>query len=243
MKSTYSALALVSVLLLAAVPLVAGGLARDEEKKGTNQAQPEAAAKAKPSANADAVQQMHLAHSLIEYGRKNEAPEALITAARILAAHGTSELKATPTLKTPADAPKAAENDKKAPDNSPKALLEEAKKLSKNNPAVIALANSVELTRGAAAGPQFKLAALSPRATAEYQLEFRGGEFALVTVAGDGDTRLDLYIYDANGRLVTSHVGPGDKRLTSWVPNQTGVFTIQIVNQGTRWNWYALATN
>jgi hypothetical protein len=243
MKSTYSALALASALLLVAVPLMADDLKKTDDKKGTNQAPPEVAAKAKPSANAEAVQQLYLAQSLIEYGRKNKAPEALITAARILGAHGTTEMKEKPTHVKTADAPEAAKNDKKAPDNSPKALLEEAKKLSNNNPSVVALANSVELARGVDPGPQLKFSPLSPRGTEQYRFTFRGGEFAAVTVLGDGDTRLDLYIYDAGGNLVTSHVGPGDKRLATWVPNWTGAYTIQIVNRGTRWNWYTLATN
>lgn len=244
MKSTYSVLTLASGLLLAlAVFLTASGLTKADEKNGPNRASPEATAKAKPAANADAIQQIHLAYSLIEYGRKNNAPEALITAARILGSQGTTELKQKPKQDKPADAPKAEKNEKPAPDNSPKALLEEAKKLSKNDPAVVTLANSVELTRGVSGGAQFQLNALSPRATAHYRFTFKGGEFALVTVAGDGDTRLDLNIFDENNQLVTSRAGPGDKRLATWVPNRTGVFTIQIVNQGTRWNWYALATN
>ena len=118
--SAYSALALGSALLLVvAAPLMA------QDKTGTNQAPPEAAAKAKPSAEADAVQQLHLAHSLIEYGRKNKAPEALIIAARILAANGTVELKEKPTHEAAPDAPKGEKKDKPAGDISPRALLQD----------------------------------------------------------------------------------------------------------------------
>lgn len=240
MKSRYSALALASALLLAVVvPLTA------EEKKGTNQAPTEMAAKAKMSADADAVQSLRLAHSLIAYGRKNKAPEALITAARILSTHGTSELKEKATHEKAAEAAKAekTKKDTKVADNSPKALLEEAKKLSNNNPAVIALANSVELSRGAVGGPKRKVDEVNPLAADRYKIEFRGGEVARVLVSGDGDTRLDLYIYDENGNLVTSQVGPGDDCLASWVPRWTGVFTIRIVNRGLVSNRYIIATN
>ena len=80
------------MLLAFAAPLTA------QEKPGTNQAPPEAAAQGKSSAEADAVPQLHLAHSLIEYGRKNQAPDALITAARILAAQrdGRARREANP---------------------------------------------------------------------------------------------------------------------------------------------------
>jgi hypothetical protein len=242
MRSTYAALALGGALLLAAAPLTAEGLTR-QEKKGTNQAAPEAAAKARPSAQAAAVQQLHLAHSLIEYGRKNKAPEALITAARILGAHGATELKEKPTHERPADAPKAEKKDKAAVDNSPRALLEEAKKLSKNNPAVVALANSLELSRGAVGGPKRTVEVVRPLATDVYRLTFRGGEVARVAVSGDGDTRLDLYVYDENGNPITSQVGPGDDCLASWVPRWTGVFVIRVVNRGLLPNRYVILTN
>src|ERR1019366_1394752 len=123
MKSIFVALALGSALLLASAIALAGGLERE-----TNQAPAQDAAKAKVSAEAEAVPQLRLAHSLIEYGRKNKAPEALITAARILAANSTVELKEKPTHEAAENPPKTETKEKPASDDSPKALLEEAKK-------------------------------------------------------------------------------------------------------------------
>ncbi len=238
MKSLYSALALTSTLLLAlAVPLAA------EEKKGTNQSPPEEAAKAKSSADADAVPKIHLAHSLIEYGRKNKAPEALITAARILSTHGTSEMKEKPTHEKPERGAEGAKKDKAESDNSPRALLEEAKKMSNNSPAIISLANSIELTRGAVGGPKRTVEVVEPLATDQYKITFRGGEVARAAVSGDGDTRLDLFVYDENGNLVTSQVGPGDDCLASWVPRWTGVFVLRVINRGRLPNRYVIVTN
>ena len=238
MRSIYCRCALGSALLFAfAAPLTA------QEKKGTNQAPPEDAAQAKPSADADSIQQIHLAHSLIEHGRKNKAPEALITAARILGANGTVELDQKPTHETPPDAPQGEKKDKPACDNSPKALLQEAKELSGNNPAIVALANSVELSRGAVGGPKRVVEVVEPSDIDVYKVTFRGGEVARAAVSGDGDTRLDLYIYDENGNLVTSQVGPGDDCLASWVPKWSGVFIIKVVNRGRLPNRYIMATN
>jgi len=238
MRSIYSTLALGSALLLTvAAPLTA------QEKKGTNQAPPENAAQAKSSAEADSVQQIHLAHSLIEYGRKNKAPEALITAARILAANGTVPLEEKPTQEGTPGAPKGGKKDKPASDNSPKALLDEAKELSNNNPAVVTLANSVELSRGAVGGPKRVVEVVEPLQADVYKITFRGEEVARAAVSGDGDTRLDLYVYDENGNLVTSQVGPGDDCLASWVPKWTGVFIIKVVNRGLQPNRYIMATN
>jgi hypothetical protein len=225
------------LVLLVAAPLVA------EDKGQTNAAPPEAAAKAKVSSEATAVQQLQLAHSLVEYGRKNKAPEALITAARIMATNGTRELKEKPTHEKPADAPKATAKDKSDGECSAKELVEEAKKLSGNNPAVVALANSVELSRGALGGPKRTVEVVEPLASDIFKITFRGDEVARVGVSGDGDTRLDLYIYDENGHLVTSQVGPGDDCLASWVPRWTGPFIVKVVNRGLLQNKYIILTN
>ena len=238
MRSIYSTLALGSALLLAvAAPLTA------QEKKGTNQAPPENAAQAKVSAEADSVQQIHLAHSLIEYGRNNKAPEALITAARILAANGTVALEQKPTHEATPGAPKGQKKDKPASDNSPKALLDEAKELSSNNPAVVVLANTVELPRGAVPRAKQIVGVVEPLDTDVYRITFRGGEVARVVVSGDGDTRLDVYVYDEDDNPVASQVGPGDVCLASWVPKWTGVFIIKVVNRGLQQNRYILVTN
>jgi hypothetical protein len=238
MKSAYAVLALGSVLLLAiAAPLTA------EEKKGTNQATPEAAAKAKASAEAESVQQLHLAHSLITYGRKNKVPEALITAARILGSTGTVELKEKPIHETSPDAPKGGKKDKTDSENLAKDLLAEAKKLSDNNPAIVTLANSVELSRGAVGGPKRAVSVVEPLTVDIYKITFRAEEVARVAVSGDGDTRLDLYVYDENNNLIASRVGPGDDCLASWMPKWDGVFLIKIVNRGRVPNKYIILTN
>ena len=238
MRSIHSALALGSTLLLAVVTHLLA-----QEKTGTNQAPPESAAGAKPSAGDDAVQQIHLAHSLIDYGRKNQAPEALITAARILAANGTVALEEKPAHEGAGAAPKGRKKDKAAPDDSPRALLQEAKELAGNSPAVVSLANSVELSRDVVGGVKRTVEIVAPLQADVYKLTFRGGEVARAAVSGDGDTRLDLYVYDENGNLVTSQVGPGDDCLASWVPRWTGTFVLKVVNRGLLPNRYVIVAD
>ena len=101
MRSTYIVLAVGSALFLAFASSLTA-----EEKKGPNQAPSEAAAAAKSSAEADAVRDLHLAYCLIQYGRKHKAPEAPISAARILGSHATVELTERPTHQNTANAPK-----------------------------------------------------------------------------------------------------------------------------------------
>jgi hypothetical protein len=237
MRSIYIVLAVESALCFAMASSLTAG-----EKKETNQAPAEAAASVKPSAEADAVRDLHLAQCLIQYGHKHKVPEALITAARILGSHGTVELTEKPTHHTVANAPKGEKQTRQS-DDSPKALLEDAKKLSNNDPSVVTLANSVELSRGAYGGAKRTVDMVSPLATDEFHITFRGEEVARTALSGDGDTRLDLYIYDESGHLVHSQVGPGDDCLATWVPRWTGPFVIRIVNRGLLPNRYVLVTN
>lgn len=230
---------LLCLVAAAAAPRLTGA----EEKKGTNAAAPEAVAGAKANDAADKVQKVALAHSLIRYARKSKAPEGLITAARILAEVGGEKLEAKPTSVADPKAPKAGKKDKPVADNSPKALLAEAKKLSGDDPAIVKLANSVELSRGAVGGPKRAAHSVNALGTDSFSVTFRGGEVARVAISGDGDTRLDLFIYDEFGNLVDSRVGPGDDAMASWVPKWTGKFTIKVVNRGIVYNRYVIVTN
>ena len=76
-----------------------------------------------------------------------------------------------------------------------------------------------------------------------YTLTFRGDERATVIVSGDGDTDLDLFVYDANGNLVASDDDFTDDCVASWVPRWTGQFRIVIRNRGEVFNTYRMLTN
>jgi hypothetical protein len=66
---------------------------------------------------------------------------------------------------------------------------------------------------------------------------------AIVTVQGDGDTDLDLYVYDEFGNRVAADEGPTDHCSVIWTPRWTGTFTIKVVNRGALSNRYRLRTN
>jgi hypothetical protein len=115
--------------------------------------------------------------------------------------------------------------------------------MSSSNPIVVALANSVELSRGAVGGPKRTVEIVEPLHTDVYKITFRGGEVARAALSGDGDTRLDLYVYDENGNMVTLQVGPGDDCLASWVPRWTGIFVLKVVNRGLLPNRYVIVAD
>jgi hypothetical protein len=57
------------------------------------------------------------------------------------------------------------------------------------------------------------------------------GRWATIVVSGDGDTDLDVYVYDTYGRLVGYDDGPSDDCLVRFYPLFTGKYTIEVVNR------------
>jgi hypothetical protein len=76
-----------------------------------------------------------------------------------------------------------------------------------------------------------------------YQVTFIAGQTAVVDVRGDGDTDLDLYIYDSSGNLITKDEDFTDHCVARWTPKWTGKFTIEIKNRGGVANNYVITTN
>src|SRR5262249_8133800 len=96
---------------------------------------------------------------------------------------------------------------------------------------------------GAVNGPAIKKESVLPLATDVYKVTFKAGETAKVCIVGDGDTDLDLYVYDELGNLIASGTGPKDREVVEWTPRWPGEFTIKVVNRGTVRNDYVIGHN
>jgi hypothetical protein len=81
------------------------------------------------------------------------------------------------------------------------------------------------------------------RSMVSYRIAFRGGEVAEVIVNGDGDTDLDLYIYDQFGNLVALDDDRTDYCVARWLPRRSQVYRVVIENLGSVYNEYTLTTN
>ena len=77
----------------------------------------------------------------------------------------------------------------------------------------------------------------------DYDVTFRGGEEAQITVLGDSDTPLNLYVYDESGNEISRSVGSASNCYLSFTPAWTGHFRIRIVNLGYVYSNYVLMTN
>jgi hypothetical protein len=71
-------------------------------------------------------------------------------------------------------------------------------------------------------------------------ISFAGGQWARVVVEGDGDTDLDLYVYDERGNLVASDDDSTDYCIARWFVRADGRYTIVVRNLGGVYNEYTL---
>ena len=122
-------------------------------------------------------------------------------------------------------------------------LLADAKVKAAGNGVLLALIDEVGTTRGAVGGSRYSSTYVKAKGTDTYYISFRAGQTAVVTVIGDGDTDLDLYVYDENGNLIDKDVDYSDDCVVSFVPKWTGVFTIKIMIRGNLYNNYIMRTN
>ncbi len=224
--------------------------AESEEKQGTEQAaMPEVAA-------------IRVAGELAQYGVDNQSAISLINAADILASTPRVTLEAEVT---------ASEQTENVGEKSsqitldPVALLESARTLANGDDTLLGLIAKVEeklaeqvtnegdshsvtgasfasLTYGNGAA-RYNCAAVYANGRDSYNISFSGGRFAEIAIVGDGDTDLDLYVYDANGNLVAKDDTYSGHCYVSFYPSYTSTFRVRVVNRGSVYNNYCIATN
>jgi hypothetical protein len=204
-----------------------------------------------------AVSLLDQAGQLVRYARENESPIAMLTAVQIIRSvkvQEGSERLAKKQSEAQKDSDQAKEVKKGAtapPTFDTQKLLAEARSWAKSDTHVKALIDteaskaksSSAGTLGATEGPVVHIDAVGPRRIDTYTVTFRGGQVARVAAIGDGDTDLDLYIYDENGQEVVRDTDSSDNCVVQWTPKWTGEFRVKVVNLGYEANAYMLMTN
>lgn len=183
------------------------------------------------------------ASNLVKYGYNEQEALPLIQAAEIYTNLAGPKMDVTPEHEG-----EAAEIDEKGENpvtTDPVKLLADAATFADGDATLLALIDKVKnsATRGTVGGPTYTTSCVNANTTDVYNVRFRAGQQAAVFVSGDGDTDLDLFIYDANGNLVASDTDYGDDCLCIWTPRWTGNFKIKIKNYGRVYNCYTLRTN
>ena len=200
----------------------------DDNGKSTNQ----------PS---DGIAQVQLANQLAQYGYDNSSASALIEAAAILVEVGGQDLQAEYQRGEGAD----IKGERTAV--TPAQLIADAKRYAEGDKTLLAMADKVKLN-GTSRGPVGPGARRSStyvlaNSTDVFTIRFPGDKLAEVFVSGDGDTDLDLYVYDENNNLIESDVDYTDQCYVSWTPAWTGPFKVKVVNRGSVRNYYTIWTN
>jgi len=225
-----------SVIALSALMVSCNKPAQSNEQKE------EIAAQASPEVSA-----LRTAMDLAKYGYEVESASALIEAANILASVPTQALEAE--IEQGAENPNEGVKAEKA-QITPAQLLADARNLSEDA-TILAMADKVaakldaaaEGTRGAVGGAKYAYGSVAAHSYTYYNQKFWADEIAEIVVSGDGDTDLDLYVYDENGNLITSDTDYTDDCYVRFCPRWTGLFRIKIVNRGGVYNRYAIVTN
>ena len=220
---------------------------------GTTEATPEAAPKGEfrnqagkvttSPPTASPVRAMRQAREAFADARADGDALGMFAAARQAAAIGLRE--GTPEKQD--DGAENAGKDGEPPIREPKVMLEAALAEAGDGPlaAMIEEEMSVE-GRGNIDGPFHYVTQVDPYDDDRYRLEsmvFVGGEWAEVAVLGDGDTDLDLYVYDEFGNLICASEDAFDVEYCEWVPAFTGPFLVVVRNYGDVYNEYELLTN
>ena len=188
---------------------------------------------------------LKLATDLVKYGYAEETALPLIDALQIILYNPTQPLGTQPN-----DSTANSDLTAKAPAVSLdfNKILEDAKKFAEGNEQLLALIDQVELesetsSRGAVNGPKRGVFTLGGNRYTDFDVSFVKGYVAEVFVSGDGDTDLDLYVYDSNGNPIASDTDYTDDCYVNWVPKWTGRYTIRVVNRGPIPNNFIILTN
>ncbi len=184
------------------------------------------------------VQMMRVAGELVKYGYDKSQALPLIQAVEIYQAVGEGNFDGEKTNSESATKDSSVSYDINQ-------IIADAAELADGDPNLVALVENLKnkATRGATSNYAVHRDCVRANSSDEYRIQFRGGETAIVVVSGDGDTDLDLYVYDRNGNLVCSDTDYSDDCVAVWNPRYTQTYTIKIKNRGKIANVYRMAVN
>ena len=221
-----------SILLLVSLAFLFAAQAQEQKPVSKN----------KPSED---IENLQLAYQLAKYGYKTFSASTLIEAAKIMSNIKTQELKFESYKQDPVAKEQSAKKSKEGYDLA--SILAAAKKYADVDAKLLASISEVEkanqATRGRVGGPGEKYSLIYGNSNDYYDISFIEGYLAEIVVRGDGDTDLDLYVFDSSAHLIAKDDDYTDRCYVSWVPLWTGRYTIKIVNRGPIMNNYHLLTN
>lgn len=200
----------------------------------------------KPAAEGKESKEMtslRMASNLVRYGYNQQEALPLVNALQILSSVQTQDFT---DKKENADEKQPEAKESKLSFDIPK-ILADAKEMAAGDEHILALISNIEGDlkphRGAVGGPKCHVDYVRAYSSDSYSCSFIANRVAEILVSGDGDTDLDVYVYDSNGNLIDSDTDWTDDCYLRWVPRWTGRYTIKVVNRGGVYNKYIIVTN
>jgi hypothetical protein len=191
------------------------------------------------------ISALRLATDLVKYGYSQQSALPLIDAMQII---GETPTQALDVEVKAQDAVSQTDQKKGTVTLDLAKIAVDAKQFADGDETLLKLIAQVEgdasgAHRGAVNGPRKGYYSVSAGCYNDFDVNFVKGKLAEVLVSGDGDTDLDLYVYDSNGNLIDKDADYTDDCYVCWVPAWTGRFTIRVVNRGGVYNSYVIVTN
>ena len=176
------------------------------------------------------LDQVRLGYQLAAWARTNGDADAMLAAARIVATTGTRAAEIT------GGGFRVAEDGQAAP---AAVLADEAVGLAPGDARIAAAAEAVRtsVARGffggpSGAGPLALQRRLGARAGLAWSATARGGEMAIVSAVGDGDSNIDLKVTNGGGRVVCADRQRDYYPMCRWSVGRAGVYRIEVTNSG-----------
>ena len=207
--------------------------------------------------SAAAVSLVNQASQLVHYAQENESPLAMLTAVQMLGRVRLQEnsdrvgSKKTGMQHEGEEVKEGPKGTMPAPTLDPQKLLAQAKPWAKGNQNLLALIDAEAAKAKAAPGATLgstrgvieHVDTVRPRAYDDFVISFYAGEVARVAVVGDGNTDVDLFVFDQNGHEIARDDDRSAECVVQFTPRWTGPFRVRVVNNGYTASNYILATN
>lgn len=187
-----------------------------------------------------------LANQILRYGYENKSTLALLDALQIFSENPTQAFNATKEGAAVDESKRDGKRAKVSFDYD--SVLADARAFADGDPNLLALIDNIDAEakgaqRGNINGPSRDYGVVNGNSYVDYTASFAANLLAEILVSGDGDTDLDLYVYDSNGHLIASDTDYSDDCYVRWIPAWTGRYTIRIVNRGPVFNRFVILTN
>lgn len=125
-------------------------------------------------------------------------------------------------------------------------ILKAAVAMAPEDEIITGLADDVrsERSKGVKSGQLYSITTIRDGGTDTYPpMVYRGSEYADVYIEGRNGANLDLYVYDAQQRLVCSDTDISAIAHCGWTPAAEAAFTVVVKNRGRGATGYSLITN